>query len=310
MHTRFDTIKDSGVTDKLDILHHIGVINTNLHTLSGLYEKLGFVLTPLSAPKIAVVPGEQPQALGVGNRHAIFSQNYLELLGIVDPKQWNAVPKANLGPYNIDIALERYQGLHVMHFGTDHIELVKERFEEEEIPCSEIKYFQRNVQTAFGEQTMRARTIAFPPRMNPEGLIQVAQHDTPELIFQETAMAHPNGAVGLTELILCCEQPQEYIRKYERLSGHRGLKIAEGHFELDLGHSKIIVVAPCSLPEVVPGSIPQMLPSMAAFTIVSSDLNVTRQYLDSNGIVYSADKERVIVGPAAAGGCSVLFKNI
>jgi hypothetical protein len=310
MQTQFKSANRKGGYDKLDILHHIGVINKNLHALSKTYEKLGFILTPLSTPQIVVTPGEKPAALGVGNRHAIFNNNYLELLGIVDPDRWSKIPKVNLGPYNIDTALERYEGLHVMHFGTDHIESVKERFDQEEIPCSEINNFQRNVQTVNGERTMRARTIAFPPRMNPEGLIQVAQHDTPELIFHKTSMAHPNGAVGLTELILCCEQPQEYIRKYERLSGHRGLKISVDHYELDLGHSKIIVLTPNKFRDIVPGSVPQILPFMAAFTVVSNDLNVTRQHLDSNGIVYSTYKEWLIAGTMAAGGCSVIFKNI
>jgi hypothetical protein len=42
--------------DTLDILHHVGVINTDLNMLSERYEKLGFLLTPVSTPKIIIEP--------------------------------------------------------------------------------------------------------------------------------------------------------------------------------------------------------------------------------------------------------------
>lgn len=295
--------------DSLDILHHVGVINTDLHILSERYEKLGFFLTPVSTPKIIIEPGGQPVSLGVGNRHAIFEKNYFELLGIVDPQQWGNIPKEKLGPYNIDIPLKRYEGLHVMHFGTDHIELVKERFREQEIPCSEIKNFQRNVQTDKGEQTMRARTISFPPELTAEGLIQIAQHDTPELVFQPQHMIHSNGAVGLSELILCCEDPRAYVHKYEQLTDHKSIEIEDNYFILDLGHSKIIVIAIEYLAAIVPNYTPPTIPFMAAVTVETSDLQLTENVLLKNDIPFTEINGHIVVSPDDAGGCAVIFKQ-
>ena len=76
------------VNDTLNILHHVGVINTNLNTLAEKYEKLGFLLSPVSIPKIILEPGGYPEALGIGNIHAIFENNYIELLGIIDANRW------------------------------------------------------------------------------------------------------------------------------------------------------------------------------------------------------------------------------
>ena len=293
----------------LDILHHVGVINTDLDILSERYEKLGFLLTPVSTPKIIIEPGGNPTALGVGNRHAIFKNNYLELLGIVDPQRWKNMPKDKLGPYNIDIPLKRYHGLHVMHLGTSHIELVKERFREQGIPCSDIKNFQRNVQTDKGEQTMRARTISFPPEMIPEGLLQVAQHDTPELVFQPQFMVHSNGAVALSELILCCENPKEYVNKYERLTDSKAVKMEDDYFIIELGHSKIIVIAVERLVEIVPNCAPPAIPFMAAFTVETSNLQLTRNALLKNGIPFTEKGGHVIINADDAGGCAVIFKG-
>ena len=292
----------------LDILHHVGVIHTNLNTLSEQYEKLGFLLTPVSIPKIIIEPGRSPEALGVGNRHALFEKNYLELLGIVDSQKWENMPKDKLGPYNIALPLKRYEGLHVMHFGTSHIELVKQRFHEQAIPCSEIKNFQRNVQTERGEQTMKARTISFPPEANPEGLIQVAQHDTPELVFQPQYMVHSNGAIRLIEHILCCENPKGVARNYEKLAGHKSVEIENNYFVIDLGDSKIIVIAPQHLADIVPNYTPPTIPFMAAITIETSDLQLARNILLKNKVPFTEKDGGILVKPDDAGGCAVIFK--
>jgi hypothetical protein len=302
-------IETTNAPDTLDIFHHIGVINTDLNILSEHYEKLGFLLTPVSTPRIIIKPGGQPEELGLGNRHAIFEENYIELLGIVDPQKWENISKDKLGPYNIDIPLKRYQGLHVMHFGTSHIELVKKRFREQEIPCSEIKHFQRNVQTDKGEQTMRARTLFFPPENNPEGLVQVAQHDTPELVFQPKHMGHLNGATGLSELVLCGEDPKGYVSKYEKLTAHKGSQIEDKHYRIDLGDSQITVIAPEHLAQILPDFTPPVIPFMAAFIIDVSDLQLTRNVLKKNVVPFTEKKGRIAVSPEYGGGCAVIFKR-
>jgi Glyoxalase-like domain len=204
-----------------DFLHHIGLINSSLKTSAATYERLGFTLTPLSIPQIVLEPGGKPEPLGAGNRHAIFENNYLELLGIVDPQRWAAITPAQKGPYDLDVPLSRYEGLHVMHFGTDQIEKVKQRLDQLDIDSSPIKTFQRNVETEKGEQMMKARAISFPKKNNPEGLLQVAQHDTPELIFQRRNMHHRNGAKTLTEITIVTETPAKLATKYEQYTGHQ-----------------------------------------------------------------------------------------
>jgi hypothetical protein len=155
---------------------------------------------------------------------------------------------------------------------------------------------------------MRARTIFFPPEANPEGLLQVAQHDTPELVFQPPYMVHSNGAVGLSELILCCEDPKVYVSKYEQLTGHQGVEIEDNYFTIDLGHSKIIVIAVEHLAGIIPNYAPPAIPFMAAFTVETSDLQLTRNVLLKNDVPFTEMGRHIIVNPDHAGGCAVIFK--
>jgi len=91
----------------IDIFHHIGLITRDMARLIARYEQLGFMFTPLSMPRIALTPGGAPEMLGAGNRHAIFTDNYLEVLGVVDAARWASITKAQRGAFDIDPPLSR-----------------------------------------------------------------------------------------------------------------------------------------------------------------------------------------------------------
>jgi hypothetical protein len=292
-----------------DILHHIGLINSNLEMSAACYERLGFTLTPLSIPSIALEPGGAPEPLGAGNRHAIFANNYLELLGVVDPKRWATITPAQRGPYNLDRPLSRYEGLHVMHFGTDHIEKVKDRLNQEGVVCSAVTSFQRNVKTETDDKLMKASTIHFPPESNPEGLLQIAQHETPELVFQERYMDHPNGAVALTEITIVTETPAVYAAKYERYTGHQSRHLTNRHFIIDLGFSSIRIVDVECLDTMIPGYRIPVLPFMAAFTLEVKSLAGLGELLTQNKVPFAKEFGAILVYPEYACGCAILFEE-
>lgn len=296
-------------SDTTDVLHHIGLVHNNLNQSAECYEKLGFTLTPLSTPRIVLQPGGAPETLGVANRHAIFTNNYLELLGIADAERWASVSKEKRGPYDLDAALDRYEGLHVMHFGTQHIGAVKERLDYQGVLCSDVKTFQRNVQTENGERMMKAKTISFPSNFNPEGLLQIAQHDTPELVFQPQYMNHPNGAIALTEILIVTDTPAIYATKYELYTGHKGKEIANNHYVVDLGFSSIIIVDPERLDNIIPYYKIPVLPFMAAFTIMVASLRLLCEVLTENNVPFTKMAGDVIVYPEHAGGCAVVFEE-
>ena len=44
-------------------------------------------------------------------------------VGVIDPPRWSQITKAQRGPFDIDERLKLYQGLHIMHFGADDLEV-------------------------------------------------------------------------------------------------------------------------------------------------------------------------------------------
>ncbi|MEI9936643.1 MAG: VOC family protein [Pseudomonadota bacterium] len=291
----------------LDGFHHLGLISSAFSATIERYECLGFAFTPLSLPEFAMHPGETPQPVGVGNRTAIFRGHYLEVLGIFDRARWAAFPLESRGPYDLDQPLSRYEGMHVMHFGTDDLDAVRERLLRQGTPCSEIKPYQREVDTPNGFCKMRARVMHFPSGADPEGLLQIAQHLTPELVLQPRFMHHGNGAIAITEAIVCATDPVAIVAKYERYTGHASRIAGKLHI-VDMGHSRIVVATPDDIPEAVPGYVPSVVPSLVGFTVATSSLDTAADVLERARIPYAEHRGRLVVSGKEASGSAVVFE--
>jgi catechol 2,3-dioxygenase-like lactoylglutathione lyase family enzyme len=266
--------------------HHVGLITRDMNKTIARYEQLGFCFTPRSQPRISLAPGKPPEPFGAGNRTAIFEENYLEVLGYTDVDLWNSTTAEQRGPYNLDIPLARYEGMHVVHFASDDLSGLRERLVSQGVECGEIKPFERNVDTPDGEQLMKALALSFPHRANPEGLVQMAQHLTPELVLRLRFMKHPNGARLVTESIICAADPERYAAKYARYTGC-SYKCVDGHFRVDAGGgARVTVVSPQRVSEIVPGGNAPAEPSMIGFAVAVTDVDGVGELLKKNRVPF------------------------
>lgn len=291
----------------IELFHHIGLITRDMARLIARYEQLGFLFTPLSMPRIVLTPGGAPEPLGAGNRHAIFADNYLEVLGVVDAARWSSITKEQRGAFDIDPPLARYEGLHVMHFGTGDIEAVERRYRAGAIASSDIIAFQRNVETPSGPQMMRARCLA-PLQRDLPSMTQIAQTLTPELVLQTRYQAHRNGARSISEVILCHAAPEQIAQTYARLAGHPVERRGAG-FAIELDHGRLTVLAPDQLGTTIPGAVPPAQPYLAGFAVTVDDLAQPRAVLRDASIPFIEHDSRVIVAATDACGCAVLFEK-
>jgi catechol 2,3-dioxygenase-like lactoylglutathione lyase family enzyme len=301
--------KDKMMNGDVDILHHIGLIVTNMDVAIARYEQLGFQFTPLSFPKVPLRSGAEPEELGAANRCAIFQNNYLEVLAVVKKERWDSIPREQRGPYDLDGPLSRYEGLHVMHFGADNLDVVAARLDREDTSHAAIARFQRLVTMVDGPRMMQARTLHFPQGDNPEALLQIAQHLTPELVLQPLYMQHRNGAKAVTECIVCTAEPGEVAAKYVRYTGGHLSEQHDGTYVIHLGYSRVLVLTAEHLEKIVPGYVPPVLPSLVGFTVAVAHLDMTRSVLMENQVSFQEEGTRLIVRPEDACGSAILFEQ-
>jgi hypothetical protein len=229
------------------------------------------------------------------------------MLGVVDATRWASITSEQRGPFDIDKLLERYEGLHVMHFSTDDLDAVRSRLRKDGLDPSEIRPFQRPVETPDGTKVMRARSLSFPSDANPEALVQIAQHETRELVLQPRFMEHPNGARSVSESIVCVEDPDRVAAKYSAYTDHPVRQA--GHLRIiDLGLARVIVVPPKHLEDVIPGHFAPMVPFLAGFTI-TANLTTAANLLKQRCIGFEEYGDRILVHARDACGSAVLFES-
>jgi hypothetical protein len=292
----------------INVLHHLGIISHDMEAAVQQYERLGFIFTPLTVPRIPLHAGADPEPIGAGNRCAIFRNNYLEMLGVIDPCRWASITREQRGPFDLDEPLQRYEGLHVLHLGADDLDLVRSRLLRSGLQPSDIRPFQRLVDTLDGPKMMQARTLSFPRGSNPEALLQIAQHQTPEVVLQPRYMRHPNGATSITEVIVCVHDPDSVAEKYGLYSGQPVYRSGAVRV-IELEMSRIIVVSQDSLQELLPGHTAPTMPFLAAFT-VSSELEITRRALKEREVDFQIYGGRILVHARDGYGAAVLFEDM
>jgi Glyoxalase-like domain len=264
-------------------LDHVGVVTRDLVGLAGLYERLGFTLTPLAR-----------QTDGrIGNRCAMLRQGYIELLAVVDPNARSAT---------LDRFLARYAGIHILAFSVDDAQAALVRLRRAGIDAPSVTEFDRPIDdTDPAGPHARFAVVQLPDQ--PEGRINLVQHLTPEILWQERFLNHPNNAATLAEVVIAVTDPAAAAVRFSRLVGCPVLPDPAGGFVLDLRHGRVRLLADTTLASVVAG------PRISGLTVYTTDgTDAVGRMVAERGIAHSRHGDALLVDPDAAGGVALRFQ--
>jgi len=278
------------------VVDHVGHFVPHMDAASSALETLGFTLTPFSAHSHRSEPGGPLVPAGAGNRCVILERGYLE---IVTPT--GDTPHAS----QLRAAIRRYTGPHLIAFGTAAPEADYARIRKSGFDPLPMVALQRQIGTETGEGTVRFTVVRVPPGTMPEGRIQFCRHDTPELVWQQRWIAHPNGAVALTGVILCVADPQEAARRYARFAGLLA-QVADGVWRLTTARGYLVFVNPEQLGRRLEIA-PPALPWIAGCVLRSGDIAATGEYLRQSKLPVRPLGGRwlLVKAPPEAGGIVV-----
>lgn len=287
-------------------LDHVGLCARELVPLAAAYEALGFALTPVAQQSGRRRPDLPVEPFGTGNRCAFLRHGYIELLAILDP----ALFDNRLGRF-----LGRYEGLHILALGMDDGQANLARLRKAGLNIPGVAYLERPVDAPDGP---RARFERLPYPDAPEGRVQLVRHLTPELVWQERWMAHPNRAEALVEVILTAENVAESAARLSRLAGLPVEPDPLGGFALRLPggagaagpsspqmETRVRMLWPESLAEALPGVEPPALPFQAGLVVRTSDGASAARALMGSALVEAPGGW--MAPPAIAGGAAVVF---
>jgi hypothetical protein len=278
-------------------LDHVGLCTDAAAQLWQAYERLGFTLTPVARQSGPRLPGGPVERLGTGNRCAMLRQGYVELLGVLEPGLFDN----GLGRF-----IARYRGLHILAFGVPDAAAELPRLQRAGFGITAVAPLQRPVDDSAPDGPL-ARFSRLPMPDAPEGRLQLIEHHTPELLWQERWMNHPNHAVALEAAILVVDSPADTAARLSRLTGGVLEPDPAGGLTLPFRQGRLRILPPDALDAVLPGVAAPVLPFIAGFMLRTDDGNAAARRILAGIGTREVPGGGLMVPPGLAGGTALVF---
>jgi catechol 2,3-dioxygenase-like lactoylglutathione lyase family enzyme len=254
----------------------------DLEAARGTWRRLGFTVTPRG----------RHIGWGTGNYCIMFRDDYVELLGIVDPAQFLN---------RLDVLLEtRGEGFLGLAFAAASSADVHAAFPDSTQPPKDLG---RLLELPEGDVTPRFSLVHFNPDATPGVATFSCTHLTPEMLRRPEWLDHPNGALGLDGVTVAAADPAALAPAYTALFGDSAVQSGQGRLEVKTGAHTLRFLSPERLSRRYPG-----LGGAPVMTVVSRDLEATRAFFAGNGIpIAPAAGARLVIPPEQANGTVLEF---
>ncbi len=314
---------------EIKFIHHVGHVVSDMEAALELYRKLGFVCSPPSYPAMAENEGEPPKPFGAANSHAEFLGSFIEIVTVTEigakiPINAKLVPlqaspdvfQAIIGKIKrtvdtVSRCLSRYEGAHILCFGTEDAGQTADRFQRSGISHSGVNTVQRALEMSGGIQLIPVRYLEIDGDNVYEGRLAVAENPPSAIVEEQIPPNHPNGAMDLVESILCVNDSEldEFTRRYGRYLDYEVRTDGVTHI-FNLEGARITIVPGSRLSELLPGEVAPPLPGFAGYAVAVSDISHTRSYLEENGLPIAETTSGDIFVPAASAlGAAIVFRK-
>jgi catechol 2,3-dioxygenase-like lactoylglutathione lyase family enzyme len=243
-------------------IDHVIVAVRDLERARLAWERLGFTLTPR---------GRHLQQ-GTGNYCIMFAQDYIELLGVVDPAQ-------SLG--NLEAMLLKGEGLGGLAFATRSGDETAAELARLGLHPTAPRDLSRQLELPEGTVLPRFKLVSLPPEETPALACFICQHLTPELVRRRDWLAHANGIIGIAGLTVMVEATEPLRAAYDRLFSGR-VNTTDDVLTVHAGAHRVVFATPDDVAALYPEAeidLDRALPSLAALTLRSSDLDRTADHL-------------------------------
>jgi hypothetical protein len=282
-------------------LDHVAHFVGDAEAASRALARAGFAPTPVSIQVNPDPSGAPPRPTGTGNVTCMLDRGYLEVLF-----RTADTPLAQ----ELDAAMARYRGVHLAAFavadaGATHARLAQSGFRMQPLVA-----MQRPVGTEAGEDIAAFSVVRVAPGEMPEGRVQALTHLTERSVWQPRWLAHPNGAIGLLDVVIAVADIEEATSRFRRFLD-RDARADQFGPAFRLNRGRVQLVAAASLTRLFPRLAIPGLPFMAAYGIAVTSLKQVVACLQAGHVGFERRDDCVIAPfPDELGvGCWVFVEN-
>jgi hypothetical protein len=262
------------------------------HTLVGVddleraamaWTRLGFTLSPRG----------RHIGWGTANYCAMFPRDYIELLGILDPKQFvNGLDR---------FLAEEGEGPMGFAYATADAAATGASIAKAGLGASAPKDLARQLELPEGTVLPRFKLVFLPPETAPGVSSFVTQHLTPELLRRPEWLAHANGTVGLKGLTVAHDDPVSLVEAYERLFGPQSVNRTDDIVTVHAGRHTILFANRWDLealhPELELPDEELKHPRIVLMSLATADLEQTIDHLTFNQIEFEQRRGQAVLVP-------------
>ncbi len=272
-------------------LDHVGHFAADPAAASAALASAGFFAAPRS---VQVSPDGKDGTMltGTGNVTSMFASGYIEVLY----KTADTV----LGR-ELDGAMARYAGVHLAAFSVSDAAAAHRRLKSSGFRVRPLAHMQRPVDTEAGPDTAKFTVTRVEPGEMAEGRIQILAHHTEAAVWQPRWLTHPNGAVGLMDVVIATANVEETAGRFSRFLGRAitGNSFGKAIY-LDRGAVQLATAEAFS--RLAPDIAIPALPFIGLYAIAVRSLPVLCESLQRGGLPFVARDGYVTARfPAALG---------
>lgn len=260
-------------------LDHIAHFVPDLAAAGALLEKLGFVVTPVSAHATQHGPA------GTSNRTVMLADGYLEILApTADTPDARRTRKA----------MRRYRGVHLVCFGTPAAEEEQRRLQDHGFAPPPLVRLER---PATGGMKARFNVVRAAPGKMPEGRIQYVEHLAPKAIWRPAHLRHHNGVLALAAACVVASNPVRAATRWARFMA--GLPRREGRLvALDTDRGRILFGTRAQMKALLGAAPPS--PGIAGYALACRDPEAFAKRCRAAGL--EVNRKLAVRLPPALGG--------
>lgn len=273
-------------------IDHCALIVRDLDTADRMMRRLGFRPTPR---------GIHSAHMGTANSTIpLRNGTYFETVGVLQPTPHNADRRERLA---------RGEGVFGLALKTDDARAAAVEFEAAGIGSGEAVDFARPVELPVGLREARFTVARTRQGSTPGAWIFVCQHHTPDVVWREDYLDHPNGAQGIVEVVGVASDLVGLARTWVGVFGARLHKEARS-VTIEGSGAVIRFLDPESFRQryhAVGAVPPADEPDLAALHFAVTELKMVADLLGDHGVPFHRlESGTIAVGPTEA--CGAIFE--
>ena len=281
-------------------IDHLVLATNDLDAAGAFYEHLGFK-----------VGTRNRHPWGTENRIVQFPGSFLELITVGEGAD---IPPHGEGVFSFGAFvrdyLDTFEGLAMLVLESKDALADNADFKKSGIGGFESFFFERKGVRPDGTPVEVSFSLAFAKNaLSPCAGFFVCQQHRPENFWNIAAQQHPNGAAGISEVMMIAENPADHAEFLSHFTGQREMQSTSAGLSVETGRGTISVMSEASAVFRLGEALESNPARFVGFAVSVPDIKILEARLVDQKITFQRRNNSIVIPSDTAFGVSIAFEQ-